>query len=174
MESRLSWGTGRRRLWPLLKSSLGDWSHHEVFPGASSCLAQARSLQIVNSKLMIMIIVQKNCWSNIWQKGAVQIDQIYLFPFGVGSLCRRFYSREEKWFWSGNPQIHSFSWLIRLAVDFNIKSICQWVLLDFWHNFWKPSGMFADLKEEKSIWGEMFKMFMSVNICKYFSSSLAQ
>ena len=34
--------------------------------------------------------------------------------------------------------------------------------------------MFADLKEEKSIWEEMFKMFMSVNICKYFSSSLAQ
>ena len=56
----------------------------------------------------------------------------------------------------------------------NIDSICQWVLLDFWHNFWKPSGMFADLKEEKSIWEEMFKMFMSVNICKYFSSSLAQ
>ena len=105
----------------MLKSSLGDWSHHEVFPGASSCLAQARSIQIVNSKLMIMMIVQKNCWSNIWQKGAVPIDQIYLFPFGVGSLNRRFYSREEKWFWNRNPQTHSFSLLIRLAVDFKVS-----------------------------------------------------
>ena len=105
----------------MLKSSLGDWSHHEVFPGASSCLAQARSIQIVNSKLMIMMIVQKNCWSNIWQKGAVPIDQIYLFPFGVGSLKRRFYSREEKWFWNRNPQTHSFSLLIRLAVDFKVS-----------------------------------------------------
>ena len=167
MESRLSWGTGRRWLWPVLKSSLGDWSHHEVFSGASSCLAQVRSFQIVNSKLMVMMIVQENCGSNIWQKGAVQIDQIYLFPFGVGSLCRRFYSREEKWFWNKNPQIlcwYALLWIL------NLESICQWVLLDFWHNFWKPYGMFADLKEEKSIWEELF---MSVNICKY-SSSLAQ
>ena len=140
MESRLSWGTGRRWLWPVLKSSLGDWSHHEVFSGASSCLAQVRSLQIVNSKLMIMMIVQENCWSNIWQKGAVQIDQIYLFPFGVGSLCRRFYSWEEKWFWNRNPRIHSFSLLIRLAVDFKPRKYLSmgfaWFLAQFLKTIW--------------------------------------
>ena len=161
MESRLSWGTRRRRLWPLLKSRLGDWSHHEVFSGDSSCLAQVRSLQIVNSKLMIMMIVQENCWSNIWQKGAVQIDQIYLFPFGVGSLCRRFYSWEEKWFWNRNPRIHSFSLLIRLAVDFKPRKYLSMSFAWFLAQFLKTIRNVCRLERRKVNLGG------AVHVCKH-------